>query len=248
MNRPVRIDLTPMASLNVMPGNEASFRKEAYLFKEVVGFLDKHTASPRYCQITLVDGTATSSTIPLPSANMNMILLASLNYFMPDIMYSFAHEYCHHTIDRVADRASSTNLLSCHPLDECVCCVSSLFQLSRLADCCLREGNVQCARILRECRDYILRHRQANTQTQRREGIRRFSRQRIGADGYLYLEGLAALLLPVFERNHSLWGICRHIGSIPPWLSHTEALDYLRRTAGDSYRDSLEEMIALLLP
>ena len=163
------------------------------------------------------------------------------------LLYCFSHEACHYAIDRPLEEIS----MGLSSIEEFTCELFATYELYKASNKALRDGDHYIARVMEstlsrqstQCDHQFYEQLKSN-------GIRDYLPFRI--DGsvqyYLRLRGVAVFLLPLVADNPNLLKFLPRTREIQSKTDIQHALDYLQKTADDSYRDSLQEMIKILFP
>lgn len=170
-----------------------------------------------------------------------------------------AHEYMHHAIDRKEKHDAP------HPLvwfDETLCHISSVCIADDLF-CDIQYNKTTELQWFRDYKSYLVKITQYPTQIARHnpvanlvaksiqngKGIREFLPfPEEGLDLALYSIAIASCAQNLFRENPNLWRIVPHVNEIPLDADINCLFHHLTRTADQSYRKSLDELINLLLP
>lgn len=177
-----------------------------------------------------------------------LILLTTHDNYWCQWIYQFSHEFCHHIIDGSMTGEIKGQIW----FEETLCSLNSMYQL----EVALLEDFKQAPflqlyapSVLVYLDEIKQSHQDLKCQLQQNGGLLQWlpllSKPTYHRDHYY---AIACLILPLFVENPHLWGILSHIGDSRSYATIGELFDHLRDTADDSYRDSLEKMIALLLP
>lgn len=157
------------------------------------------------------------------------------------LLYCFSHEACHYAIDRPFEEI----IIGQSSIEEFSCELFATYELYKACDKALRNGNHSIARVMEST---LNRQRtQCNPQFYgqlKSNGIRDYLPFRIdgSAQYYFRLRGVALFLLPLIAENPNLLKFLPRMREIQSQTDIQHALEYLLKTADDSYRDSLEEM------
>lgn len=171
----------------------------------------------------------------------------------------FAHEYMHHAIDRKEKNSDP------HPLvwfDETLCDISSvcvandLFYdlfFSRTSELhWMRDNKNSLVRITKFPDQVVQNSPVANRvakSLQCGKGIREFLPfPEEGLDLALCSAAIASCAQNLFLKNPNLWKIVPHVNEIPIDADIRSLFLHLKKTADSSYKDSLDDLINLLLP
>lgn len=197
----------------------------------------------------------------------NLIHLTTVDNYWCQLVYQFAHEYCHHLID--GELSGTTEGMKW--FEEALCHVSSVANLINMVRVCSNSPLWNLKDFTPEVIDYI-----ENLQGIIHSDIIRAclpsisnpfnytvipQSQIISIKNYLIDEAeilantysdehyfyVCRALYPHFHNNPNLWKIIPHIGDSGAWISLNDLYKHLLANADNSYRESLSEMFGYLM-
>lgn len=178
----------------------------------------------------------------------HMIFLSVKRHSLPQWIYQFAHEYCHHLIngELVGD------IYGYIWFEETICELASMYQIHTIytqwIGCNNHIKNLASSAFQPYLDDLLTQQPQLLSDTLRL-GFLTHWEQILSEQIYHrnYYNALAARMFPLFVENPSLWKIILYFGDMRKWGSLRELFDHLRKNATPDYSDSLNELRFLLL-
>lgn len=175
-----------------------------------------------------------------------MSLVPDPNDPVKGLVFQFSHEYMHHQVNEVGKRGMPSHLLW---FEEMLCHISSFYFPGRLGRACGIPRLSESPRLPLD-QSRIDTFHAIDHDMQNDLGVPRhlelLTREGGNPPGFCLIP--AGYCQRLFVENPSLWQVVRHFRNVPDETDIQGVFAHLRETADDSYRESLEKLIALLLP
>lgn len=165
--------------------------------------------------------------------------------FSPQLLiHHFAHELCHFAIGGRNHNGQTDN-----PYSELAAEIFAFYAINEARKTFIEWNNHLPAQLLEERIANLNHHNRAYLQILSHEGIRPLLPLAVvPGENYDLVDSVALFVLDLFEQNKSLWKILPYIGTADRNTPFEDLLNQLLLKADDSYRESLEKLIAKLLP
>lgn len=160
-----------------------------------------------------------------------------------------SHELCHYTMDNHAAIEHPKTHRKMSSYEEVFAEMFMLLQIKKSIQWFRQMSNSICEDLMTRYQESIYQEHKCQHEILLQEGIQAIP---LLDETFLPLydncRAVAHYLLPYFESKPELWMILAHVQNVHPQSSWNEFFDYLQKTADDSYRGSLDEMIKILFP
>lgn len=175
----------------------------------------------------------------------HIIYLSVTDFYWCQLIYQFAHEYCHHLINGSLSGVWHKVLW----FEETICEVSSLYNLYRFENYCENHENKGWKCYSSSVHDYLGKRltKCGLFDFNENGGWYDNCSDALEAKDYkrdLYKE-IAIFMYPYFIGNPRLWKMILNIEDIRKWDSFESLLEHLQSKADESYDNSLRKMFQM---
>lgn len=182
--------------------------------------------------------------------NYHKILLSAKDS-LPQLVFQFSHEYCHHLIDGTM----SGEIYGLMWLEETICELSSMYHLQIFyniwSNTSKNHFKYHLAYLFQDYLQILLEKGSGQLyHTLHQKGLGEWIQEYL----LLYMRksrpmrnDVAVLIYPLFLENPRLWKIILHFGDMRRWKSLEELFQHLSQNATADYAHSLEKLHSLLL-
>ncbi|MDE7190381.1 MAG: hypothetical protein K2N96_09620 [Muribaculaceae bacterium] len=167
------------------------------------------------------------------------------NVFDPRLLiHHFAHELCHFAIG-----GQNVNRQADNPYSELAAEIFAFHAINEARKNFMEGNNHLPAQLLEGHIAELNHHNRVYLQTLYREGIRPLLPLTVvPGKNYDLVDSVALFVFELFEQNKNLWKILPHIGTADRDTPFEDLVSQFLLIADDSYRESLEKLIAKLYP